>query len=200
MKFDREVVPFFFGFLFIFFIITKYIVNTDHALIYSLLLAIICSFFFRDPGHYTLIGTKIADNFNDAYTVRALDEVIELINETYEENYNRLKFIDKDSRFLSLFDVHVQYSPVAGVVIGQKRYPGTFLMAFNSKLSTQNERVITLIKEFNSNRLYAIVRIAGNFARRIRTDVEPGTYVNPQSKIGLIRFGSRVDTYVFELS
>jgi phosphatidylserine decarboxylase len=98
------------------------------------------------------------------------------------------------SIFLSIFNVHVQRAPLTGRV-GLKTYkPGRFLAAFNPKASEENEQA-TL--GFVAGRDRIMVRqIAGWIARRIVTDPEKGELVPQGSRIGLIRFGSRVDLFV----
>ncbi len=96
--------------------------------------------------------------------------------------------------FLSVFDVHVQRAPVSGVV-GHRTYtPGKFLAAWNDKASTDNEQAALGIETPEGRVL--VKQIAGLVARRVVTDPEVGERVERGSRIGLIRFGSRVDLLV----
>jgi phosphatidylserine decarboxylase len=98
------------------------------------------------------------------------------------------------SIFLSIFNVHVQRAPLTGRV-GLRTYnPGRFLAAFNPKASEENEQA-TLGLVAGENRIM-VRQIAGWIARRIVTDPEQGDMVPQGSRIGLIRFGSRVDLFV----
>lgn len=168
--------------------------GNKYSLIISGVVFIIVMFFFRDSGHFRTIGSFVPFDPNDALVVRALYEVIDIIESA---GYNVTGLVSKESRKLSLFDEHVQYSPVKGVVIANEYIPGKFFNAFNDKLSPLNERNITVILS-EDNDIYVIVRIAGMIARRIRTDVNVNDIVTPETKIGLIRFGSRVEYYHFK--
>ncbi|RVW01638.1 phosphatidylserine decarboxylase [Rhodococcus spongiicola] len=98
------------------------------------------------------------------------------------------------SIFLSVLDVHVQRVPVAGVVKKVVHQPGQFLSADLADASEVNERNSMLI-ETADGRYVAAVQIAGLIARRIVCDAQEGDAVAIGDTYGLIRFGSRVDTY-----
>jgi len=95
------------------------------------------------------------------------------------------------SIFLSVFDVHVQRAPVSGRVALRNYRPGRFSMAWKEKASEDNEQA-TLGIQAGAHRLL-VRQIAGWVARRIVTDPEEGAAVSQGSRIGIIRFGSRVD-------
>ena len=99
------------------------------------------------------------------------------------------------SVFLSVFDVHVQRAPVAGVVRGIAYRPGKFLSADLDKASEDNERNTVLITTADGHDV-AAVQIAGLVARRIVCEVEPQQRLELGRTYGLIRFGSRVDLYL----
>ncbi len=99
------------------------------------------------------------------------------------------------SIFLSIFDVHVQRIPVDGIVIRTAYRPGAFLSADLDKASQDNERNSLLIGPAVGGRL-VVTQIAGLVARRIVCDVAAGSPVLAGATYGLIRFGSRVDTYL----
>jgi phosphatidylserine decarboxylase len=96
------------------------------------------------------------------------------------------------SVFLSVFDVHVQRSPIAGDVAAIAYRPGRFLSADLDKASEENERNALLLRGSHD---IAVVQIAGLVARRIVCSVKQGDRVAAGETYGLIRFGSRVDTY-----
>jgi phosphatidylserine decarboxylase len=103
--------------------------------------------------------------------------------------------VPRVSVFLSLLDVHVQRIPVAGAVLAVEYRPGRFLSADLDKASEDNERSALLLETPEGHRV-GVVQIAGLLARRIICQVGPGEKVTAGQTYGLIRFGSRVDTYL----
>lgn len=99
------------------------------------------------------------------------------------------------SVFLSLLDVHVQRVPVEGIVTHAAYRPGKFLSADLDKASEDNERNSLLIGAIAGGEV-VVTQIAGLLARRIVCDVKVGSPVHTGDTYGLIRFGSRVDTYL----
>jgi phosphatidylserine decarboxylase len=99
------------------------------------------------------------------------------------------------SVFLSVLDVHVQRIPADGRVLDVQYRAGRFLSADLDKASEDNERNAVLLETADGARV-GVVQIAGLLARRIRCDVAPGDEVAAGETYGLIRFGSRVDTYL----
>ena len=97
--------------------------------------------------------------------------------------------------FLSVVDVLVQRVPADGRVVDVRYRPGRFLSADLDKASEDNERNAVLLETVDGARV-GVVQIAGLLARRIRCDVAPGDEVAAGETYGLIRFGSRVDTYL----
>ena len=101
------------------------------------------------------------------------------------------------SIFMSVFDVHINRSPVTGRVRKLVYVPGKFLNADLDKASEDNERQHFLI-EAEGGTLIGVTQIAGLVARRILTFLREGDVVEAGQRIGLIRFGSRVDGYLPE--
>lgn len=99
------------------------------------------------------------------------------------------------SIFLSLFDAHVQRAPVSGQVIAVQHRPGRFGPADLPAASDDNERNSVRIRTEEGVEIVA-VQIAGLLARRIVCDVHPGDKLSIGDTYGLIRFGSRLDTYL----
>jgi len=99
------------------------------------------------------------------------------------------------SVFLSIFDVHIVRAPVSGRVARSVYVPGKFLNAELDKASDENERRALLIETAAGDKI-GVVLIAGLIARRIVTFVSEGDSVQVGDRIGLIRFGSRVDVYL----
>ena len=101
------------------------------------------------------------------------------------------------SIFMSVFDVHINRAPVAGTVRRVVYIPGKFLNADLDKASEDNERQHLLI-ERGDGVLIGFTQIAGLVARRIVPFVKAGDIVAAGQRVGLIRFGSRVDIYLPE--
>ena len=99
------------------------------------------------------------------------------------------------SIFMSVFDVHINRSPVAGIVRRIGYVPGKFLNADLDKASEDNERQHFLVEREDGVRI-GFIQIAGLVARRIMAFVKEGDRVAAGERIGLIRFGSRVDVYL----
>jgi phosphatidylserine decarboxylase len=99
------------------------------------------------------------------------------------------------SIFLSLFDAHVQRVPVAGEVVDIRYRPGQFGSADRARASIENERNSMWIRTLEGFDV-VVVQIAGVLARRIVCDAHPGDKLSIGDTYGLIRFGSRLDTYL----
>lgn len=99
------------------------------------------------------------------------------------------------SIFMSVFDVHINRAPIAGTIRRLVYMPGKFVNADLDKASEENERQHILI-ERNDGLLIGFTQIAGLVARRIIPFVKPGDTVAKGQRVGLIRFGSRVDVYL----
>jgi phosphatidylserine decarboxylase len=99
------------------------------------------------------------------------------------------------SVFLSLFDVHVQRFPTDAEILRVAYRPGRFVVAARDKASEDNERNALLLRTSEGYEL-AVVQIAGIVARRIVCQAAAGTRATAGRTFGLIRFGSRVDTYL----
>lgn len=103
--------------------------------------------------------------------------------------------VPRISIFLSLLDAHVQRTPVGGEVIAVDHRPGRFLSADLPEASEDNERNSVVIRTADGHQV-VVVQIAGLLARRIVCDVHPGDRVKVGDTYGLIRYGSRLDTYL----
>jgi len=99
------------------------------------------------------------------------------------------------STFLSILDVHITRAPAAGRVVRSIYVPGAFINAALDKASEENERRALVIERPEGTEI-AVVQIAGLVARRIVAFVHEGDSVGVGERIGLIRFGSRVDVYL----
>jgi len=101
------------------------------------------------------------------------------------------------SIFMSVFDVHINRAPIGGTIKQVVYISGKFLNADLDKASEDNERQHILVEDRDGMRI-GFTQIAGLVARRIMPFVKPGDIVAAGQRIGLIRFGSRVDVYLPE--
>jgi phosphatidylserine decarboxylase len=99
------------------------------------------------------------------------------------------------SIFMSVFDVHINRSPMAGTVRRRAYVPGKFINADLDKASEDNERQHFMVEGLDGTRV-GFTQIAGLIARRIMAFVREGDTVQAGERVGLIRFGSRVDVYL----
>jgi len=114
--------------------------------------------------------------------------VIEEIIDTEFFNEKKLQV----SIFMSPLNVHINRAPIDGEIIYSKYHPGKFLVAWNPKSSTDNERHSIVIKN-NEGNIVLVKQIAGALARRIVNYMRIGQHINQNEEIGFIKFGSRVD-------
>ena len=97
--------------------------------------------------------------------------------------------------FMSLFNCHINRSPITGSVTSVQHTPGRFLAAFNQRASEVNERTnIELVDAFGD--VFSCVQVAGVVARRIVCRIKQGDRVRAGQRIGMIKFGSRVDVLI----
>jgi phosphatidylserine decarboxylase len=113
----------------------------------------------------------------------------ELADTLVEGEYTRV------SIFMSVFDVHINRSPIAGRVAKVAYIPGKFVNADLDKASEDNERQHIVVETSSGTRI-GFTQIAGLVARRILTFVREGDQLDAGERVGLIRFGSRVDVYL----
>jgi len=154
----------------------------------GLVLTIWCYYFFRDPERFTIDDDNYLTSPADGEIVQVLET-----NGPKELGLENKKF-KKISIFMNVFDCHVNRSPCSGVVSEILYKPGKFVNASLDKASEDNERNYYKIKN-NSGEEIVVVQIAGLIARRIVVEVSKDQEVKQGSKIGMIRFGSRVDIY-----
>lgn len=142
--------------------------------------------FFRSPVRHIVA--------NDLSVLSPADGKVVVIEETEETEYFHDKRI-QISIFMSPINVHSNRSPVSGVVRFFKYHPGKYLMAWNPKSSTLNERTTIVVD--NENGVPVLFRqIAGALARRIVWYVKEGKEVRQGEEFGFIKFGSRVDVFL----
>ena len=154
-----------------------------------MLITIWVYYFFRDPERHPINDDSYlvspADGLITDVSERAGPEELRLENTTYT----------KVSIFMNVFNCHVNRTPLAGKVEEIYYKPGKFLNASLDKASDENERNYFKIKSNKDGEDIIIVQIAGLIARRIVCEVEQGQDLKQGERIGMIRFGSRVDIY-----
>ena len=145
-------------------------------------------YFFRDPERYSIN--------NDKYLVSPADGLITDISEKSGPEELRLENTSytRISVFMNVFNCHVNRLPSSGKIEEIFYKPGKFLNASLDKASEENERNYYKINLINGEEII-IVQIAGLIARRIVCEVEQGQELKQGDRIGMIRFGSRVDIY-----
>jgi phosphatidylserine decarboxylase len=142
-------------------------------------------YFFRDPVRITP---------NDPFAIiSAADGKVVGIEEIAEPNYLQ-KTVKRVSIFLSIFDVHINRAPVEGQIQYVKYQPGKFHNAMEGKSSLFNENNLVGMENHRSKIL--VKQIAGMIARRIICYCSPGDTMKAGQKIGLIKFGSRVEMFM----
>ena len=97
---------------------------------------------------------------------------------------------------MNVFNVHVNRSPASGTVTNKNYIPGLFFNASLDKASKENERM-SIVMSVNKSKI-AFVQIAGLITRRIINEIDINDKLNVGQVFGLIRFGSKVDTYIPE--
>ena len=118
--------------------------------------------------------------------------VVEIVRER-EDHYLQREAL-RISTFLSVLNVHVQRAPLAGTVEVVEHQPGRFLQAFKAEASSVNEHIGTVMATESGTIL--VKQIAGILARRCVNYTEPGQTLLMGERLGLIRFGSRVDLFL----
>lgn len=139
--------------------------------------------FFRIPNRKLTIDTQKIVAPADGKVV-----VIEEITDVEYFHDRRLQV----SIFMSPLNVHVNRAPLSGEIVYSTYHPGKFLVAWNPKSSTDNERHSIVIKN-NEGQSILVKQIAGALARRIVNYMRPGQFIAQTEEIGFIKFGSRVD-------
>ncbi|MEL1249970.1 phosphatidylserine decarboxylase [Aurantiacibacter gilvus] len=154
--------------------------------------------FFRDPERVVPQGDRLI--------VSPADGLVSLITQVppppelqhASEDGSRglgTEPVTRISIFMSVFDVHINRSPIAGTIKRIVYIPGRFMNADLDKASEENERQHVLVERVDGTAI-GFTQIAGLIARRIIPLAKPGDIVAAGQRVGLIRFGSRVDVYL----
>jgi phosphatidylserine decarboxylase len=156
-------------------------------------LAAFTAAFFRDPKRAPPAGDDFILSPADGLVSQIVE--VELPRQLIGEGGLKPGSALRISVFMSVFDVHINRAPIAGKVTRLAYVPGAFVNAVLDKASEENERQY-LVFEGHDGRRVAITQIAGLVARRIVGFVREGSIVGSAQRIGLIRFGSRVDIFL----
>jgi len=157
----------------------------------GMIMTVWCFYFFRDPDRFTPTRENLITSPADGIL-----QSISKSNGPRELGLEKEMFL-RLSIFMSVFDCHVNRMPIAGYIKKLAYVPGKFLNATLDKASDDNERncfMITTEQEID----FALVQISGLIARRIICEVKENQYLETGERVGMIRFGSRVDLYLPE--
>jgi phosphatidylserine decarboxylase len=156
---------------------------------FGAVMTLYCAYFFRDPERFPPSGKGLVIAPADG-RISAIEEIAPP-KELDLDGEKRMRI----SIFLSVFDVHINRSPVAGKITRMVYVPGKFLNAELDKASEENERQCLTLETSGGTRI-GCIQIAGLIARRIVTFVQEGATLEAGERFGLIRFGSRTDIYL----
>ena len=161
--------------------IVSYVLGTVSFLIFLFVVR-----FFRKPSRVLI---------TDDNTIYApADGTVLVIEETNEDEYFKDKRI-QISIFMSVWDIHINWFPISGIIKYFKYHPGKFLVARLPKSSIENERTSVVIEDKNKRQIL-VRQIAGIIARRIIFYAKEEKQVDQNTEMGFIRFGSRVDVFL----
>jgi len=139
--------------------------------------------FFRNP--------RIITRVNDKNIIAPADGKVVVIEKVREEEYLNHEAI-QISIFMSPLNVHINRTPVSGVIKEFDHHPGKYLVAWHPKSSSENEQTSMLIQTEAGLKIL-VKQIAGAVARRIKWYVKAGDQLVQGNEFGFIKFGSRVD-------
>jgi phosphatidylserine decarboxylase len=145
------------------------------------LLGAFCAWFFRDPERPIPAG-PVAVSPADG-------RVMSVVAEGKDSEYPNATRV---SIFLNVFDVHVNRSPISGVITNVTYKPGKFVVASREIASAENEQNVLTVRTGDGTTV-VFKQIAGLIARRIVCTKKEGDFVQAGERVGMIRFGSRVD-------
>jgi phosphatidylserine decarboxylase len=149
--------------------------------------------FFRNPRRASPVGDGLILSPADGLVSQIL--TVSLPRQLVGDGGLEAGTATRISIFMSVFDVHINRAPIAGTVTRLAYVPGAFLNADLDKASEENERQYILIEGADGTKV-GFTQIAGLVARRIVGFVREGSVVGTGQRVGLIRFGSRVDVFL----
>ena len=151
--------------------------------------------FFRDPKRASPAGDGLILSPADGLISQIME--VELPRQIVGDGALSPGKATRISVFMSVFDVHINRTPISGIVRRIVYVPGAFLNADLDKASEENERQYFVVEAADGTRV-GFTQIAGLIARRIIAFVPEGAAVAVGQRVGLIRFGSRVDIFLPE--
>ena len=154
-----------------------------------ILVSIWVYYFFRDPERFPINDDDFLVSPADGLITDISEQTGPIELQLENTTYTRV------SIFMNVFNCHVNRTPLSGIVEEIYYKPGKFLNASLDKASEENERNYYKIKFKKNEEEIIIVQIAGLIARRIVCEVKQGQSLNQGDRIGMIRFGSRVDIF-----
>ena len=156
------------------------------VLIVSGILYLLMVNFFRFPNRHIIV--------KDNTILAPADGKIVVVEETFEPEYLKKQCIQV-SIFMNIFNVHINWFPVNGIIKFFKYHPGRYMAAYLPKSSTENERTTIAIETSNGQEI-VMRQIAGAMAKRIVSYAPVGGKARQNEHAGFIKFGSRVDLYL----
>ena len=156
------------------------------VLIVSSILYLLMVNFFRFPNRHIIV--------KDNTILAPADGKIVVIEETFEPEYLKKQCIQV-SIFMNIFNVHINWFPVNGIIKFFKYHPRRYMAAYLPKSSTENERTTIAIETTNGQEI-VMRQIAGAMAKRIVSYAPVGGVARQDEHAGFIKFGSRVDLYL----
>lgn len=156
------------------------------VLIVSGILYLLMVNFFRFPNRHIVV--------KDNTILAPADGKIVVVEETFEPEYLKKQCIQV-SIFMSIFNVHINWFPINGIIKFFKYHPGRYMAAYLPKSSTENERTTIAIETTNGQEI-VMRQIAGAMAKRIVSYAPVGGKARQNEHAGFIKFGSRVDLYL----
>lgn len=160
---------------------SSYLIYAAMALLMAFIL-----YFFRDPDRDITQG--------DNLVLSPADGKVVLVKEVEEEEYIK-GAATQISIFLSPADVHVNRLPISGQLEYLEYHPGAYLMAWDHRASTLNERADFGIRHKSGKKVF-FRQITGFMARRIVYHIQKGDTLNAGDRFGMMKFGSRMDILV----
>jgi phosphatidylserine decarboxylase len=151
---------------------------------FGFMVFILC--FFRDPGRKA--------SYDAGLIYAPADGKVVVVEETTEDEFLKDRRIQV-SIFMSVWNVHINWFPVGGLLSYYKYHPGKYLVARHPKSSTLNERNTVVIRTDEGSEIL-VRQIAGTVARRIISYAKEGLIIRGGDELGFIRFGSRVDVFL----
>lgn len=165
-----------------------WIISTSLGIIGAMLTAF-CYYFFRDPVRVTPKG--------ETFVISPADGIVSSIREAVppEEMELGSEPMTRICVFMSVFNVHVNRTPVSGTLVKKHYRPGAFVNVALDKESENNERMEMVIETEKGVKI-GVIQVAGLVARRILNYAQEGDKMKVGNRFGLIRFGSRLDIYL----